>query len=201
VTRRVLVLGLLVAFAAGAVVAANALRGPRHDGPLKTNSSVNIKFPLADDEIFIWGMDLPWDGGPAVGDISIDSIEPLGTHGLEVLGVVLTNSVPQPDGTCLSYGDRTAARFPPPDAATREANGAVLSTAAGKTCANHPSVLVGVRRLSNAAAGRIDALRMLYRQNGITYELVMPYSLDVYGGQVDAQGRRIPCAVIPTSAP
>ena len=191
-TRRLLLGAALVAIAV-VVASAIVLRGPRHDGPLKTNSSVTISYPLADNEIFIWGTNLPWYGDPAVGDIRIDSIEPVGTSGIEVLGLVLNNSVLQPDGICLSYGNRPAAIFPPPDVPTRAVSGAVLSAADAKRCSNDPSVLVGVRWLPNSSAGRIDALRMLYSHRGIAYELVMPYSLDICRGQPDAQGRRAPC--------
>jgi hypothetical protein len=192
-TRRLLLGGALVAVTVIVIVAVNALRGPRQDGPLKTNSRVGVSYPLADDEVFIWGTNLPWYGDAAVGDIRIDSIEPVGTSGIEVLGLVLNNSVLQPDGICLSYGNRVGARFPPPDVPTRAVSGAVLSAAGGKTCSNLPSVLVGVRWLPNSSAGRIDALRMLYRREGVAYELVMPYSLDICRGQPDAQGRRVPC--------
>jgi hypothetical protein len=191
----------LLAVAVIAVVATISARGPRQDGPLKTNGSFNISYPLADDEVFVWGTNLPWNGDAAVGDIRIDSIEPVGTRGLEVLGLVLNNSVRQPDGSCLSYGDRPAASFPPPEAPTREVSGAVLSASAGRTCSNDPSVLVGVRWLPNSSVGRIDALRMLYRHQGTAYELVMPYSLDICRGQADAQGRRLPCKAFGSPTP
>jgi len=191
----------LLAVAAIAVLSIDVLRGPREDGPLKTNSSVRITYPLADDEVFVWGMNLPWVGDPAIGDIQIESIDPVGTRGLEVLGMVLNNSVLQADGTCLSYGDRTAPSFPPPGVTTRDVQGAVLSAADGRTCGNQPSVLVGIRRPSASSAGRIDALRMLYRHNGIRYELLMPYSLDICTGRVDAQGTRVPCTGIRTPTP
>lgn len=193
-TRRLLLGGALVAVTVIVIVAVNALRGPRQDGPLKTNSSFAVSYPLADDEVFIWGTNLPWYGDAAVGDIRIDSIDPVGTRGIEVLGLVLNNSVLQPDGICLSYGNRVAATFPPPDVPTRAVSGAVLSAAGGKTCSTLPSVLVGVRWLPNSSAGRIDAVRMLYRHEGVAYELVMPYSLDICRGQPDAQGRRVPCS-------
>jgi hypothetical protein len=191
-TRRVLLSAVLGAIAV-VVVAVIVLRGPRQDGPLTTNGSFEVSYPLADDEVFVWGMNLPWYGDPAVGEIRIDSIEPVGTRGLEVLGLVLNNSVLQPDGSCFSYGVRPAASFPPPEVPTREVSGAVLSAADGKRCANDASVLVGVRWLPNSSAGRIDALRMLYHHRGVAYELVMPYSLDICRGQPDAQGRRVPC--------
>lgn len=199
-TRRVLlsaVLGALVVV----VVAAIVLRGPRHDGPLTTHGSFAVSYPLAEDEVFVWGTNLPWYGDSAVGDIRIDSIEPVGTRGLEVLGLVLNNSVLRPDGSCLSYGDRPVASFPPPEVPTREVSGAVLSAAGGKRCSNDPSVLVGVRWLPNSSAGRIDALRMLYHHEGVGYELVMPYSLDVCRGQPDAQGRRVPCTSFRSPTP
>ena len=129
VPRPLVAAAALLAVAVIGVVAANALRGPRQDGPLKTTGSFNVSYSLGDDELFIWGMNLPWYGDSAVEDIRIESIEPVGTRGLEVLGLVLNNSVLQPDGTCLSYGDRPAASFPPPEVPTREVNGAVLSAA------------------------------------------------------------------------
>jgi len=178
--KRRVVLGVLaLVFAASVVVAVNALRGPRKDGPLQsTNDRMNIKAPLAAEQILVWGKDLPWD--PAVGDIRIESIEPVGTRGLEVLGLVLNNSVLQADGTCLAYaGARIVSSFPPPEIPTREVEGAVLVAADGSTCSNHPSVLVGVRRPPDSSAGRIDALRVLYVHEGSRYELVMPYSLDI----------------------
>ena len=177
-TRRVLLSAVLGATAI-VVAAAIVLRGPRHDGPLTTSGAFNISYALADDEVFVWGTNLPWYGDAAVGEIRIDSIEPIGTRGLEVLGLVLNNSVVRPDGSCLSYGDRPVASFPPGDVPTREVSGAVLSAADGKRCTNDPSVLVGVRWLPNSSVGRIDALRMLYHHQGIAYELVMPYSLDI----------------------
>ena len=200
-TRRVLLSAALGAIAVLVVSAAIVLRGPRHDGPLTTNGSFNVSFPLADDEVFVWGTNLPWDGDPAVGDIRIDSIEPVGTRGIQVLGLVLNNSVLQPDGICLSYGNHVAVSFPPPEVPTREVSGAVLSAAAGKACASQPSVLIGVRRSANSPTGRIDALRMLYHHRGTAYELVMPYALYVCPGQADAQGRRVPCTGFGSPAP
>jgi len=179
VTRRVLLRAVLGAIAVLVVAAVIVLRGPRHDGPLATNGAFNVSYALADNEVFVWGTNLPWRGDAAVGDIRIDSIEPVGTRGLEVLGLVLNNSVVRPDGSCLSYGDRPVASFPPNDVPTREVSGAALSAADGKKCTNDPSVLVGVRWLPNSSVGRIDALRMLYHHQGIAYELIMPYSLDI----------------------
>ena len=185
--RRVLISVFALVFAATVVVAVNALRGPRQDGPLQTtNSRFNVRAPLAPEQILVWGRDLPWD--PAVGDIRIASIEPVGTRGLEVLGLVLNNSVLQADGTCLAYaGARYAFSFPPPGIPTREVEGAVLEAAHGKTCISHTSVLVGVRRPPDSSAGRIDALRMLYVHEGSTYELVMLHSLDVCPPQPNTQ--------------
>jgi hypothetical protein len=177
--RRVLIVALVLVFTATLAVAVNALRGPRQDGPLKgTDSRMNIKAPLAAEQILVWGKDLPWD--PAVGDIRIESIEPVGTRGLEVVGLVVNNSVLQADGTCVAYaGAVIASSFPPPEIPTRDVEGAVLVAADGSTCSNHTSVLVGVRRPTDSSAGRIDAIRVLYVHEGTRYELVMPYSLDV----------------------
>jgi hypothetical protein len=164
--------------AAIAVLAANGLRGSRQDGPVRTNSSVKIKFPLAYDEVFVWGMALP--GNPTQTDVRITAIEPVGTRGLEILGVVVDFPVLRPDGICLMYGDRTAPSFPPPGTPTREVNGTLLSNDTERgICGSQPEVLVGLRRVPNSSVGRIDALRMRYIHEGTTYELVMPYSFDV----------------------
>jgi hypothetical protein len=184
--RPVLTGALLLAVAITVAVAISALLAPRQGGPLQTTSRFNIKSPLATEELFVWGSQLPWD--PAVGDIRIESIEPLGVRGLEVLGPVLSNSVLQADGTCLAYaGARLASSFPPPEIPTREVRGAVLVAASGSLCSNHSSVLVGVRRPSDSSAGTIDALRMVYTHEGTTYEIVMPYSLDICPPRPNAQ--------------
>jgi hypothetical protein len=176
-SRRVLAGGLLVALAAIAVVGASSLRGLRQDGPVQTNSRVNVTYPLA-DEVFVWGTALPLN--PTQTDARITSIEPVGARGLGILGVVVDFPVRRPDGTCLMYGVRPAPSFPPPGIPTQDPNGTTLPTEDSErgTCGTHPEVLVGVRRLPNASAGRIDALRMVYVHEGTTYELVMPYSFD-----------------------
>ena len=177
-SRGILVGLLLILLAASAVVAANALRGPRGDGPVRTNSRVKLTFPLPDDQIFVWGMPLP--PNPSQTDARIISIEPVGISGLEILGVVVDFPVRRPDGICLMYGDQTALSFPPPGVPTRDVNGTWLLTDEKErgTCGSHPEVLVGVRRIPNASAARIEALRVLYVHDGTTYELVMPYSFD-----------------------
>jgi hypothetical protein len=53
-SRRLLLGGALVAGTFIVIVAVNALRGPRQDGPLTTNSTFNVSFPLAGDEVFVW---------------------------------------------------------------------------------------------------------------------------------------------------
>jgi hypothetical protein len=177
-SRRVFMGGLLILVAVTAVVAANALRGPRDDGPVRTNSRFKVTFPLPDDQIFVWGTALP--PNPSQTDARIISIEPVGISGLETLGVVVDFPVRRPDGTCLMYGDQTAISFPPPGVPTRDVNGTWLlaDNKERGTCGSHPEVLVGLRRIPNASAGRIEALRMLYVHEGTTYELVMPYSFD-----------------------
>ena len=42
---------------------------------------------------------------------------------------------------------------------------------------------------------------MVYRHHGVTYELVMPYSLDIWRVQTDTQERRVPCTAIRTPTP
>lgn len=180
--RRVRLIGLVLIVAAAAAVAANTLRGPRQDGPLQLplGTRVTARFPLPSDEVLTWGMDLPWDPSNRLPeDIRIESIEPVGARGLEVLGLVLNNAVLRPDGTCLSYGIRTGRAFPPPEVPTRAVKGDVLAAAVDQPCVNHPSVLVGVRRPADSALGVIDALRMLYQYRGTTYELVLPFTLEV----------------------
>lgn len=177
--RRILVGGLLVVLAVIVVVAANGLRGPRQDGPVRTNSRVTVSFPLAYDHVFVWGMPLP--PNPTGSEVRIVSIEPVGITGLEILGVVVDFAVHRPDGSCLMYGVRPALSFPPPEIPTREVSGTLLLNNDRKpeACISDAEVLVGLRRVPNSSAGRIDALRMLYVHEGTTYELVMPYSFEV----------------------
>lgn len=187
-SRRVFVGALLIVVAVTGVVAANVVRGPRGDGPLRTSGRFSITVPLAYDQVFVWGTALPPNSSQA--DVRITSIDPVGTSGLEILGVLVDFPVRQADGTCLVYGVQSAPSFPPPGLPTRDVNGTVLPTVDGErgTCGSHPEVLVGVRRLPNAPAGRIDALRMLYVHEGITYELVMPYSFDACRPETNPAG-------------
>jgi len=151
----------------GAVVAASvASRGP---GPLDAPSEVSVELPLRSGQIATWGSVLP--GNSTVSDITIDSVELVNVEGVEVLGVVLSD--PDVDG-----GIGTAEGFPPQGANLRQANGAALKPAGGSP--SHLQVLVGVR-LSGAAEGSIEAIRVRYRHEGSEYELVLPYRLRVVG--------------------
>lgn len=180
--KSVVVTGSLLALAVAVAVTAIALRGPRSDGPLQLppGTHVTIGYALPDDVVFIWGMDLPWDPSNGVPEgIRIDSIDPVGVRGVEVLGLVLNNAVLRADGSCLSYGARPAPTFPPNDVPTRQVRGAVLSAADESPCVDHPSVLVGVRRSPDSAVGVIEALRIRYEYQGTAYELLLPYTLEV----------------------
>jgi hypothetical protein len=176
--RRLVAGALLIALAVIAVIAAYPL-GPWRDGPVKNASHITITFPLPGDQIFVWGMALP--PNPTQSEIRVTSIEPVGVAGLEVLGAVIDYPVRQPDGICLMYGDQTAPSFPPSGITTRPVKGTVLARAepTGGTCGIQPEVLVGIRRPPDSAAGRIDALRMVYEHDGRTYELLVTYSLDI----------------------
>jgi hypothetical protein len=183
VNRRFLIAGLVLAFAATGVVAANALRGPRDNGPIESRSRVNTSLALADDELLTWGMDLPLN--PTQTDIKIRSLEPVGAIGVDVVGIAVDYPVLR-DGVCWSTGVQRGS-YPPPGIQTMEAKGAVLPAASTRTCGTHPEMLVGVRRSRDSGAGRIEAMRMVYDLGGNAYELVIPYSLDVRRPGPDAK--------------
>jgi hypothetical protein len=63
--------------------------------------------------------------------------------------------------------------------ASSEVKGRTLPPENTLTCGKQPYATVGVRLLPDGAGGSIEALRLLYRQNGTLYELVLPYSLAV----------------------
>jgi hypothetical protein len=182
-SRRLAAAGLLVAFAVTALVATNALRGPRQDGPLQNRSRFNASIGLVENQVLTWGIDLP--GNPTDTDIKIRSIEPVGARGIEVLGVVLDYPRLR-DGVCWSTGSHTDA-FPPVGVSTREVKDAVLPAERTRTCGNHPEVLVGIRRPPGSASGRIDALRMVYEHQGSVYQFDIAYGLDIHPPDGDAK--------------
>ena len=167
--------------AVAVAVAAIVLRGPRQDGPLQVpaGSHYGVRFPLADDRMSTWEAFVPFN--PTVTDIRVESVELVGTKGIDVLGVVLGYPVSQADGVCLSTGTLEIERFPPSERiTTSQVRGAVLPAADRRTCVNNPTIVVGVQRQADSSVGVIAAVRVMYEYQGAMFELVLPQSLEVY---------------------
>jgi len=163
---RVLVVGLAAVSVAGLVALAGPFLGLRPEGPLGPYGGAGVIWRAGINEVFTWAMPLP--DNPTTADIRIDSIAPVGTEGLEVLGVLVSY-----DGCgILSISND----FPPPGVSTADPEGARLE-ATSEPCALH--VLIGVRRVQGSESGMIDGLRMGYRTEGHAYELLLPWRLDV----------------------
>jgi hypothetical protein len=163
---RVLVVGLAAVAVAGLVALAGPLLGFRPEGPLGPYGGAGVIWRAGINEAFTWAMPLP--DNPTTADIRIDSIAPVGTEGLELLGVLVSY-----DGCgILSISNG----FPPPGVSAADPEGGLLE-AMSEPCALH--VLIGVRRVQGSESGMIDGLRMAYRVDGRAYEVLLPWSLEV----------------------
>jgi hypothetical protein len=162
-------------------VAANTFRGPQQDGPLQVpaGSHYAVTFPLADDRMASWEAFVPFN--PTHRDIRIQSVELVGTKGIDVVGVVLGYPVLQTDGRCLSTGTLEIDRFPPAGRiTTNDVRGTVLPAAERRTCENNPTIVVGIRRASDSSVGLIASVRVLYEYQDTVFELMLPQSLEVH---------------------
>ena len=140
---------------------------PRVGGPLEAASAVAVEFPLREGQTGTWGVVLP--SNPTVSRITIEAIEAMDGHGLEVVAILLND--PERDG-----GIGSLDAFPPPGIHARAADGARLPPVG--SASPYLQVLVGVR-LTGSGDGTIAALRMRYRHDGTTYETELPYTLRV----------------------
>jgi hypothetical protein len=164
---RVLATGLVViALVAVVLAAASGYFGYRRGGPIGVSDAAGVIWRASPGESFTWAMPLP--DNPTASKIEIVSIAPDGVKGLEVLGALASEqgcAIPS-----ISLG------YPPPDVSTRDPSGAVIGPLS-KPCA--VQTIVGVRRASGDAPGMIEGLRIRYRVDGIGYEDVLPWSLEV----------------------
>jgi hypothetical protein len=160
-----------IAFVAIAVVVTLLLAATsRSPGPLTTNVTTSTEFTLAEGQVGSWGSPLPANTTPD--ELTIESIEPIGLSGLELVGLAVT--YPEIDGSIA-----TAYGYPPPGLTTHPPEGARVSAAGGPT----PSIqiLAGVRLLPGAASGRIDGWHIRYSSGkGRPHETTIPWALIIY---------------------
>jgi hypothetical protein len=174
-----------VALAAIVWIAAGAALGrPRSDGPLSVSSGYAVHARLAPGETLSWSVALPFNHSDR--DAVIRAVNLVGVRDIDILAIVATYGLESPDGSCLAAGatygfpptaaqrDGTTYEFP-----TREIVGTVVPSERHRTCASHPSISVGVRRIGGADLGGIEALRVRYEHAGVDYEVVFPWSLTV----------------------
>lgn len=167
---RLRTLGTGLAVAALVAVLAAAASGyfaPRSGGPLGGWNGAGVTWRAAVGETVSWAMPLP--DNPTTTDVLIDSVSPVGVDGFEVLGVLIST-----DG-CEDM-PTIAATFPPPGVSTVAPRGAILG-ALSKPCALH--VLFGVRRSQASARGKIGGIQIQYHFGGVSYEDVLPWTLEV----------------------
>jgi hypothetical protein len=165
-------------------VAANALGAPRYDGPLQGGAGFHVSMPSEDGELLRWDVGLPYNKGQT--DIRLRSVELVNPHGLEIAGIVLSYPVQEVNGVCLSAGNGRG--FPPPGTRTDQISGIVLPRAATRTCENYPTIVVGLRRPSDASKGGVDAVRVRYEYDGTTYEVTLQSSVDLHRPQSESGG-------------
>jgi hypothetical protein len=164
---------VLLALGGGLVAVVTVLlaaRPPSYaaDGPLQAEAETRVEFALASDAVATWGMTLPLD--PTVSDITVESIDPLGMHDLDILGVVVSR--PDVDGSIVN-----ARGFPPEGMKTTSPRGAILPAVGSAD--PRLEALVGVRRAAGASSGGIGSLRVRYLADGRPYEVTLPWSLQV----------------------
>lgn len=160
-------LGLsLVTLAAILAVAASVVWGYRQDGPIRFDGAAGVKWSVARATAFSWTMPLP--PNPTSDDITIEAIDPVGIEGLEVLGVAVAYGCGLPT---------TITGYPPDRVMTRTVEGAML-LADADPC-DVPTAVIGLRRVTGAASGAIDGLRLRYESSGTRYETVLALRLEV----------------------
>ncbi len=154
------VVGLAVIIA----IAASTLTATRQDGPIRYDGSAGVTWAVARGEPFTWTMPLP--PNPTPSDIYVQSVEPVGTVGLEVLGVLAAYGCGLPT---------TDLGFPPPGVSTSPLEGAILP-ASSDPC-DTPTAVIGLRRDQSATIGVIEGLRMKYESGGTVYETILKLQL------------------------
>jgi hypothetical protein len=152
---------LVVTLGVGGVL----VTAPSADGPLVAVSAITVEFQLATGQPGTWGVALP--PNPTLSPITIESIEAVGTRGIRIVGMLISD--PKLDG-----GIGTLDAYPPPGVRADSVQGVVLPPIGSES--PHRQLLVGVR-LTGTDKGSIEALRIRYRHAGTTYESTLPFRL------------------------
>lgn len=154
---------LLVAAVIAMGVSGSRVVGP---GPFAREPAYEDNIPLHSGDVATWGFALP--ANPTGSEIVVLSVELVNPVGVEVLGVLAHH--PATEG---AVGQRYG--FPP--SGDLFAPAGIVLPPAGSTAAA-VEALIGVR-LTDKRSGSIDAVRIRYRQGGLEYADVLPYSLHV----------------------
>lgn len=160
---------MIVAVAIGAIKL-NARAHYRTDGPLPASDETRITYELDAGQSTTWGM--PLDG--ALGKVVVlNVVEPLGVEGLEVLGLRTCSGAAPHGDDFLHCAPLNSSGWPPAGVATHE----VADTMIDGTQNSSVGVLIGLRRQPTASEGTISAVRVVYTVEGVTYEVLQPWSL------------------------
>ncbi len=153
-----------VVLVAALAAAASTMLSSRTGGPLSGFGGAGIRWPSKMGDRFTWAMPLP--DNQTASDLTLESIDPEGVSGLQVLGVAVSTAGCSISSISLGY--------PAPNVRTQDVRGSVIP-AHGPICALQ--VLVGVVRTSPAQA-EIKSLRVRYRWDGASYEDSIPWRLE-----------------------
>ena len=154
-----------VAIVATVAVAATRFAGPRSGGPLSGQNGAGVTWPARVGDRFTWAMPLPDNHTDS--DIVLESVTPDGVTGLDIVGVSVSRAGCQIP--TISLG------FPAPDVPTQDVPGSTIP-AGSSPCALQ--ILVGVVRRDEILP-RITSMRVRYGHAGISYEVTIPWSLEV----------------------
>jgi hypothetical protein len=140
----------------------------RNDGPLRSDSENNIAFSLPAGVGATWGMVLPRN--PTLADIVLRQIDPVDVVGLDVIGIGVND--PEVVGQIAN-----AFGFPPAGVPVSPPDGVILP----RVGSAHPElqVMVGIRLKADAGHGTIGGLRVRYATPQGSYEVTLPWSVDV----------------------
>ena len=153
----------IVALTAIALIAVFVTRFFLDDGPLNTNGG-ETTMRTEPGALYTWGMPIP--DNETGKDIRIESVEPFGIEGDEVVGVTLTRGAHI--GVVEGY---------PPEGYDLELlypSGVMLPADSG---IGFMDALFGVRLKEGAEVGTIEGIRLRYRSGLRTYEAEFPHSL------------------------
>ena len=144
------------------------------NGPLQASSTYHVTIPAAVGTVVHLEAYPP--SNTTGSDITILSVELIGARNIEIVGLLATYAIPQPDGVCLSSGNGNA--FPPPGYRTAALDGAVIPRGSARTCSNVPLITIGARRPSSVPAV-IDDVRVRYRFQRWEYLVMLGQSYEI----------------------